>query len=85
MHANKQVCVFTSKFNHTDLILRLSFSFKRSNELRDSKDVKHSSKLILIEEALVHRAPVAQLVEYRASMREVVSSTPAVLTLRVLK
>ena len=85
MHANKQVCLFTSKFNNTDLILRLSFSFKRSTELRDSKDVKHSSKLILIEEALVHRAPVAQLVGYRASMRAVVSSTPAVLTLRVLK
>ena len=34
---------------------------------------------------LVHRAPVAQLVEYRAAMREVVSSTPAGPTLRVFK
>ena len=33
----------------------------------------------------VHRAPVAQLVEYRAVVREVVSSTPAGPTLRVLK
>ena len=32
-----------------------------------------------------HRAPVAQLVEHRAVMREVVSSTPAGPTLRVLK
>ena len=31
------------------------------------------------------RAPVAQLVEHRAVMREVVSSTPAGPTLRVLK
>ena len=33
----------------------------------------------------VNRAPVAQLVERRAVMREVVSSTPAGPTLRVLK
>ena len=32
-----------------------------------------------------HRAPVAQLVEHRAAMREVVSSTPAGPTLRVFK
>ena len=32
-----------------------------------------------------HRAPVAQLVEHRAVTREVVSSTPAGPTLRVLK
>ena len=32
-----------------------------------------------------HRAPVAQLVEHRAVMREVVSSTLAEPTLRVLK
>ena len=31
------------------------------------------------------RAPVAQLVEHRAAMRKVVSSTPAVTTIRVLK
>ena len=35
--------------------------------------------------AILHRAPVAQLVEHRAVMREVVSSTPAGPTLRVLK
>ena len=34
---------------------------------------------------LVHRAPVAQLVEHRAAMREVVSSTPAGPTLRVFQ
>ena len=32
-----------------------------------------------------HRAPVAQMVEHGAVMREVVSSTPAGPTLRVLK
>ena len=32
-----------------------------------------------------YRAPVAQLVEHRVVMREVVSSTPAGPTLRVLK
>ena len=32
-----------------------------------------------------NRAPVAQLVEHRAVLREVVSSTPAGPTLRVLK
>ena len=32
-----------------------------------------------------HRAPVAQLVEHRAVMQEVVSLTPAGPTLRVLK
>ena len=34
---------------------------------------------------LFDRAPVAQLVEYRAATREVVSSTPAGPSLRVLK
>ena len=33
----------------------------------------------------LHHAPMAQLVEHRAVMREVVSSTPAGPTLRVLK
>ena len=33
----------------------------------------------------INRAPVAQLVEHRAAMREVVSSTPAGPTLRVFK
>ena len=33
----------------------------------------------------LYRAPVAQSVEHRAAMREVVSSTPAGPTLRVLK
>ena len=33
----------------------------------------------------INRAPVAQLVEHRAVMREVVSLTPARPTLRVLK
>ena len=33
----------------------------------------------------IHPAPVAQLVKYRAVTREVVSSTPAGPTLRVLK
>ena len=32
-----------------------------------------------------HRAPVAQLVEHRAAMQGVVSSTPAGPTLRVFK
>ena len=32
-----------------------------------------------------HRSPVAQLVEHRAVVREVISSTPAGPTLRVLK
>ena len=35
--------------------------------------------------SFIHRAPVAQLVENRAAMREVVSSTPTGPTLRVLK
>ena len=35
--------------------------------------------------ALCHHAPVAQLVEHWAAMREVVSSTMAGPTLRVLK
>ena len=34
---------------------------------------------------LSHRSPVAQLVEHRAVTREVVSSSPAGPTLRVLK
>ena len=38
-----------------------------------------------INEILLYRAPVAQLVEHRAVMREVASSTPAGPTLRVLK
>ena len=42
-----------------------------------------SSKLIVTQKSL--RAPVAQLVEDRAVTREVVSSTPAGPTLRVLK
>ena len=33
----------------------------------------------------LNRAPVAQLAEHRAAMREVMSSTPAGTTLRVLK
>ena len=33
--------------------------------------------LLLASLVKVHRAPVAQLVEHRAAMREVVSSTPA--------
>ena len=34
---------------------------------------------------ILYRAPVAQLVEHRAAMRKVVSSTPARPTLRVFK
>ena len=34
---------------------------------------------------VLYRAPVAQLVEHRAATQEVVSSTPAGPTLRVLK
>lgn len=34
---------------------------------------------------LDNRAPVAQLVEHRAAMREVVSLTPAGVALKVLK
>ena len=37
------------------------------------------------DKSLRHRAPVAQLVEHRAAMQGVVSSTPAGPTLRVLK
>ena len=39
----------------------------------------------MAKQNIQHRAPVAQLVEHRAVMREVVSSTPARPTLGVLK
>ena len=44
-----------------------------------------SSEAMILALMNGHRAPVAQLVEHRAAMREVVSSTPAGPTLRVFK
>ena len=44
-----------------------------------------TNDMICMSPSIHDRAPVAQLVEHRAVMREVVSSTPAGPTLRVLK
>ena len=44
-----------------------------------------SDKQFLSLKIYIYHAPVAQLVEHRAAMQEVVSLTPAGPTLRVLK
>ena len=45
----------------------------------------HEGGALFNQQSHSNRAPMAQLVEYRAVMREVVSSTPAGPSLRVLK
>ena len=63
---------------HDCLIYEVQFELLQGSKLRP---IQSHLRLNLFP----HRAPVAQLVEHRVIMREVVSSTPIRPTLRVLK
>ena len=70
--------------NHGKIILLHAMPLVDSDDLPDNPPRPPS--IGQVEKLLkLYRAPVAQLVEHRAVMREVVSSTPAGPTLRVLK
>ena len=78
--------------NHSNLFIIIGqlFAYHNDNNYHYNTIVSKLNatervKITTIMQGMHYRAPVAQLVEHRAVMREVVSSTPAGPTLRVLK
>ena len=66
-------------------LISLVFRTSKFLEFKEFNKTIIPFALVRYKTGYSHRAPVAQLVEHRAVMREVVSSTPAGPTLRVFK
>ena len=84
----KQITDWTRDRLSKSFSLSVRKNFSIAVSARDAQETKPQHKIMAFCESpflFLFREPVAQLVECRVVMREVVSSTPAGPTLRVLK